>query len=312
MILPFFPRRVAALSAARIRALFVASLMTLLLCAPGFPAQAREGDAPKTALVLATFGSTIPQQDDPLRLVKERLAQELPGQSVFVAYTSTHVAKTLRGRGQDARSLNQVLADIAASGYDSAVVQSLQVVPGKEFDLVRTTAALYPSLPKGALRTSVGLPLIGSHADAEIVSGVLLASLPKARQAGDAVVFVGHGAESPLGSLAYPALQSFLQAKDPSAFVGTVEGPYTQDAILASLRQGGKQKRGRVVWLAPLLTIVGDHAKNDIFGPEKESWKSVFEAAGYTVKLVERGLLEYPGVADLFVDHAKAAKDMLH
>lgn len=278
-------------------------LLALFVFSLAAPIQAATPAEPKTALVLATFGSTVPQKTDYLALVRQEMQKRHPGIPQFVAYTSTHVAKTLRERGEEARNLMQVLADLAADGYGRVIVQSLHVTPGKEFDVVRDTAALFPGLEKGALATGTGLPLIGSHEDAEKLAAVLASSLPKERKKGEAVVFVGHGAESPSGSLAYPALQSFLWRMDAGLFVGTIEGPYALEKVLESVKA---VKPGNV-WLVPLLTVVGDHAQNDIFGDEDDSWKKTFTQAGMKVKILDRGLLALPGVASLFADHADAA-----
>ena len=278
----------------------------LLLVALHLPTQADAAEkkiTPRTALVLATFGTTYEQSTDPLALVQAELKKRHPGIPQFVAYTSEHVVKTLRSRGKDARNLAQVLADLSADGYTHVVVQSLHVAPGKEFDLISETAGRFQHLPKGMAATEMGLPLIGTHEDAAAVADLLAANLPKERQPGDAVVFAGHGAEGPAGSLAYPALQSFLWEKDPNFFVGTIEGPYTLENILKAVQA----KKAGKVWLVPLMTIVGDHARNDIFGDEADSWKQTFAKAGIAVTPVERGLLMTPGTAEIWANHADAA-----
>ncbi len=286
------------------------ALLILCLTFLPLPPALAKGETPandKTALVLATFGSTVPQKEDPLGPVKEEMAKRFPQLPVFVAHTSVHVMKRLRAQGIEAKSLNQTLADLAASGYERVVVQSLHVTPGKEYDLVNTTAGLYPGLPKGGLKTRVGLPLIGGHADAEALAALLASGVPAAREAADAVIFVGHGAENPVGSLAYPALQAFLWQQDPAFFVGTVEGPYDAATVAARVKTLAAAQKTRRVWLVPLLTILGDHAQNDVFGTEEGSWKHALQAAGFEVLCQERGLFALPGVARLFADHAETA-----
>ena len=58
------------------------------------------------------------------------------------------------------------------------------------------------------------------------------------------------------------------------------------------------------VELRPLMTVAGDHAKNDLAGDEDDSWKNVLEGLGYRVNCVLTGLGEYPQVRALFVHHA--------
>ena len=61
------------------------------------------------------------------------------------------------------------------------------------------------------------------------------------------------------------------------------------------------------VELRPLMTVAGDHAKNDLAGEEPGSWKNRLAAEGYAVTCTLRGLGEYPAVRALFVSHAREA-----
>ncbi len=262
--------------------------------------------AVKTAVVLATFGTARDQDGDPLAGVREAVLKRHPGLAVRVAYTSVYVLKSLRAKGKEASSLPQALADLSAEGYTHVAVQSLQVIPGMEYDAVSRTAERFAMLPKGISAVCVGLPLIASHEDAAKLADVLLAALPRERKSADAVVFVGHGAHDALGSLGYPALQCLLRERDPKAFVGTIEGPFDAESVLKAVRNSG----ARTVWLVPLLTVAGDHAQTDIFG-DTGSWKQTFANAGLTVKPVPQGLLALPGVAGMFADHLDAALETL-
>ena len=55
------------------------------------------------------------------------------------------------------------------------------------------------------------------------------------------------------------------------------------------------------------MIVAGDHAKNDMAGPEEDSWKSRLEAAGYEVSPVLRGLGEYRAVQEMLARHAREA-----
>lgn len=285
-------------------ALLPLSLFLGLFSAPH--AQARENKEtvqPKTALVLLTFGTTYEQTSDPLEPVRREITARHPDIPLSVAYSSAHVLKSLRAKGKPARNLAQVLADLSAEGYTHIAVQSLHVVPGLEADLAGEIITRFQDMPKGVTAVTLGVPLIGSHADAEAVAGLLYASLPAERTQDEGVVFVGHGAATGAGSLAYPALQCFLTKRDPRLFVGTIEGPFDVRDVQAKLT-AAKVKR---VWLVPLLTVVGDHATNDIFGDEEGSWKQTFSKAGIAAVPVKQGLAEVPGLAALWADHADAA-----
>ena len=90
-------------------------------------------------------------------------------------------------------------------------------------------------------------------------------------------------------------------------FIGTVEAEPTLDDVLAAV-QAGSYKR---VILQPLMIVAGDHANNDMAGDEEGSWKTTFEAAGYEVECLIRGLGELEEIQNLFVRHAQEAIDSL-
>ena len=87
--------------------------------------------------------------------------------------------------------------------------------------------------------------------------------------------------------------------------VGTVEGYPDFAAVLRRLKERPAVKE---VELRPLMTVAGDHAKNDLAGDEDDSWKNVLEGLGYRVNCVLTGLGEYPQVRALFVEHARQAQ----
>ena len=66
------------------------------------------------------------------------------------------------------------------------------------------------------------------------------------------------------------------------------------------------------VVLRPLMVVAGDHANNDMAGSEEDSWKTMFEAAGFTVDCQIHGLGEIADVQALYDAHTKAAIDSLN
>ena len=86
-----------------------------------------------------------------------------------------------------------------------------------------------------------------------------------------------------------------------------MSAPPSVDDVL-KLVQAGDYER---VVLEPLMVVAGDHANNDMAGDEEDSWKSVFEAAGYEVKCLVRGLGENEEIRKLYVEHAQAAIDSI-
>ena len=46
-------------------------------------------------------------------------------------------------------------------------------------------------------------------------------------------------------------------------------------------------------------------------GDEDDSWKTVFQNAGYQVECVLKGLGQFESIQNIYVDHVKAAIDSL-
>lgn len=69
--------------------------------------------------------------------------------------------------------------------------------------------------------------------------------------------------------------------------------------------------KAKCVTLAPFMLVAGDHARNDMSGENKDSWRSRFEEAGFEVNCVQKGLGEYEGIRRMYVEHAERAAGIL-
>ncbi|MEG0792631.1 MAG: sirohydrochlorin cobaltochelatase, partial [Lachnospiraceae bacterium] len=52
----------------------------------------------------------------------------------------------------------------------------------------------------------------------------------------------------------------------------------------------------------------GDHAKNDMAG-EEDSWKTELEKRGFQVRVILKGLGEFRGIRNIFVEHISEAME---
>ena len=59
------------------------------------------------------------------------------------------------------------------------------------------------------------------------------------------------------------------------------------------------------------MVVAGDHARNDLSGPEEDSWASRLREAGMETTTHLKGLGETAGVRDVFVRHTLEAKQDL-
>ena len=118
-----------------------------------------------------------------------------------------------------------------------------------------------------------------------------------------AICFMGHGTEADSNAV-YQKMQDMLKEEGfDNYYVGTVEATPSCEDVIAQVKEGSYKK----VVLEPLMIVAGDHANNDMAGDDDDSWKSQFEAAGYEVTCLVRGLGELEPIQQLFVQHAQAA-----
>ena len=153
----------------------------------------------------------------------------------------------------------------------------------------------------------LGEPLLTSDDDFQKVMNAIVDATKEYDDGETAICFMGHGTEADSNSV-YTKMQETLKAAGyDNYFVGTVEATPSCEDVIAQVKEGSYKK----VVLEPLMIVAGDHANNDMAGDDDDSWKSQFEAAGYEVTCLVRGLGELEPIQQLFVQHAQAAVDSL-
>ena len=155
-------------------------------------------------------------------------------------------------------------------------------------------------------RMSFGRPLLTAAEDYAALGRALMEALP-AQRADTAVLYMGHGSEHQANS-AYALMEyAFHDLGRKDVVLGTVEG---YPGFGEALRRLKERPQVRRVELRPLMTVAGDHAKNDLAGDEEDSWRRRLEAEGYETVCVLTGLGEHPAVRALFVEHARQAEQL--
>lgn len=160
----------------------------------------------------------------------------------------------------------------------------------------------------------LGRPILGMpgpkhdyHEDLEIAAKALKDDVEFARKKGAALVYMGHGNEF-YSTGAYIELQETMRKMYPDVkiFIGTVEGFPSFEDVLEGLIHA-KVKR---VVLKPLMIVAGDHARNDMAGESKDSWKNRIKEKGIEVIPVIKGLGEKESIRKILIQHIKdAARD---
>lgn len=233
--------------------------------------------------------------------IEEALKNACPNASLYRAWTSKMIIKKVNARDNaKIMTVSEAMEQMKQDGISDVLVQPTHVINGIENDLMKEDALAY----KDSFHSiSFGAPLLTSEEDTNKVIDILadeFSWLDKKQ----ALVFMGHGTTHFSNSI-YAALDyAFKDKGHPNIFLATVEAYPSID----SLKRLVDAYKPEEIVLAPFMIVAGDHAKNDMAGDDPDSWYSKFKAAGYQVKPVLKGLGEYKGIQDLFVEHLKAIK----
>ncbi|MDR2050712.1 MAG: sirohydrochlorin cobaltochelatase [Deltaproteobacteria bacterium] len=255
----------------------------------------------KQAILLAAYGAGGVQGAGALRWFESKVRDNFPSSSIRWAFTSMLMRRRLTASRKKNDSVKKALCRLGFEKYDRVTVQSLHLIPGSEYDgmLEEIEEARYCGAPP---QISVGLPLLHDAGDIAQTALALLRHLPEERGPEEAVIWIGHGAQSE-GGAAYALLTEAAQRLDPKVFVGTLSGEPGIGDILEALRQ----TRSSRAWLMPLLSVVGKHAAEDIAGEKKDSWRGILLKNGIACRSVLRGAIEYENLAAVWLRHLQTA-----
>ena len=258
-------------------------------------------------LLVLSFGTSF---NDSRRLtigaIEDQLEKSFPDYSVRRGFTANividHVAKRNSEKIDD---IDESLKRAVDNGVKNLVVQPTHLMNGLEYEELKGDIAQYSDAFD---KIAIGQPLLSSDDDFSRVENAIVDWTKDYDDGETAIVFMGHGTSADSNGV-YQKMQDLL-TKDghTNYFVGTVEATPSLDDVMAAVKKGNYKR----VVLEPLMVVAGDHANNDMAGDDKDSWKSQFEAAGYQVECLLRGLGENETIRQIYVEHAQAAIDSLN
>jgi len=281
----------------------IVPLVLVSLVLPQSPIYAHgEKDQMKKGILLVAFGSTVAEAQVSFENIDRSVKKAFPGVEVQWAYTSRIIIAKMAKEGKRLATPVEALAGMMGQKFTHVAVQSLHVIPGEEFHGLVQNVRRFEGMSKGIEKVSVGYPLLATSEDLKRVAEAMGKIIPQERKDKDAVIFMGHGTHHP-ADVYYAALNYHVQKLDPTIFVATVEGWPEMGDVIGDLKREGIKK----AYLMPLMSVAGDHARNDMAGPEEDSWKSILEKEGIECVPVLRGLAEYQEFVDIWVEHLKTA-----
>ena len=278
-------------------------------------------------LLVVSFGTSFnDSRVADIKGIEDALQAAYPDWSVRRAFTAQIIINHIQARdGEKIDNMSQALDRAVANGVKNLVVQPTHLMHGAEYDEMCEAIEAYKDQFESV---SIAEPMLGEvgsdatviNADKEAVAKAITAtavseagfeSLEAAKDAGTAFVFMGHGTAH-VAKVTYSQMQTQMQNLGyENVFIGTVEGEPEEtsaEAVIEAVKAAGYTN----VVLRPLMVVAGDHANNDMAGSDDDSWKTMFEAAGFTVDCQIHGLGEIADVQALYVAHTKAAIDALN
>ena len=278
-------------------------------------------------LLVVSFGTSFnDSRVADIKGIEDALQAAYPDWSVRRAFTAQIIINHIQARdGEKIDNMTQALDRAVANGVKNLVVQPTHLMHGAEYDEMCEAIEAYKDQFESV---SIAEPMLGEvgsdatviNADKEAVAKAITAaavseagfeSLEAAKDAGTAFVFMGHGTAH-VAKVTYSQMQTQMQNLGyENVFIGTVEGEPEEtsaEAVIEAVKAAGYTN----VVLRPLMVVAGDHANNDMAGSDDDSWKTMFEAAGFSVDCQIHGLGEIADVQALYVAHTKAAIDALN
>jgi len=277
-------------------------------------------------LLVVSFGTSFnDSRVADIKSIEDALQEANPDWSVRRAFTAQIIINHIQARdGEKIDNMEQALERAVANGVKQLVVQPTHLMHGAEYDEM---CAAIDKVRDQFDSVEIAEPMLGEvgndatviNADKEAVAkAVVAAALQEsgyettaaAKEAGVAYVLMGHGTAH-VAKVTYSQMATQMAKLGyENVFVGTVEGEPEEtscEAVIEAVKNAGYT----TVVLRPLMVVAGDHANNDMAGADDDSWKTMFEAAGFTVNCQISGLGRIADVQALYVAHTKAAIDAI-
>ena len=260
----------------------------------------------KKALVVISFGSTFDEtRTHDIGGIEQALAAAFPAYDQFRAFTSIIIRKRLAERGINVDDTETVLQKLQQAGYTEVILQPTHLLHGEEFE--QKVLSLRDKYTAVFQKIIISQPLIVSDEDFRLAAAAIAAQVPTLAE-DEGVVFMGHGTprnNNKAFGYTYVKLQQIFDEMHLPIVVGTVEEDDTPnlEAVLAQLKKRGYKH----VHMYPLMVVAGDHANNDMYSDEEDSWKTQVEALGITTTGHLCGLGRAKAIQVLYVQHVLQA-----
>lgn len=245
------------------------------------------------AIIVSAFGTSTAAKDT-YSFFEDKLRGRYPQDEIFWAFSSRKLRNKMTSFDPSWNGLAEVLKEVAGKGYSSAVIQSLHIVPGVEFEKILHAAE------GSKLNLSIGMPLLSSDIDCCRALDAVSDRIADTQRC--ITLLVGHGTSQSAAGACYLQFNEYLQKRYPdNVFLAMVEGQPTWSAVVKAL----KKSRIRKIKFIPFMFVAGEHILYDVLGAHEESW--AFQLKGYEIDHTEKGLGFNEKIIAIYFDHLKDA-----
>ena len=210
------------------------------------------------------------------------------------------IRKRLAERGIKIDDTETVLQKLADAGYEEVVLQPTHLLHGEEFE-------------QKILSSRINLPLNSKKLLSASLSSLTKRTISWQQQLlpsrfllapGEGVVLMGHGTprnNNKAHGYTYVKLQEIFDSMKFPVIVGTVEEEDTPnfEAVLEKLQE----RKYKHIHMYPLMVVAGDHANNDMYSDEEDSWKTQIEALGIKTTGHLCGLGRSKAIQAIYIQH---------
>ncbi|HIU76270.1 MAG TPA: sirohydrochlorin cobaltochelatase [Candidatus Pelethocola excrementipullorum] len=267
----------------------------------GTPKPVSSGAEAKKAILVVSFGTSYEEtRKATIDAIEQDVAEAYPDYRIYRAWTSKMIlAKIKRRDGIHYDNVKEAFERMKADGITDVIVQPTHVINGIENDIMTEESLSFAS---HFSTIHFGTPLLTSSDDNNYLIEAIHHEFSDLQE-DEVLVLMGHGTTHYANAI-YAALDyTFKDRGHSNIFLGTVEAYPSMDTLLHMVKEYNPKR----VILAPFMIVAGDHATNDMAGDDPESWRSQFEAAGFPVTCVLKGLGEYKDIRNLFLSHVEEA-----
>lgn len=255
-------------------------------------------------LLVLSFGTSFNESRClTIGAIENALEAAFPNYSIRRGFTSNIVIEHIKRRDNiSIDNVREALERAVSNGVKNIIVQPTHFIDGIEYNALSAIVSEYYNAFDSI---AVGSPLLSDDNDFKRVEKAIVDWTKEYDDEKTAICLMGHGTEAEANSV-YSKMQDLLIADGhKNYFIGTVEAEPSIEYILEKVRSGNYEK----VVLEPFMVVAGDHANNDMAGDDEDSWRSVFEANGYSVTCLLRGLGENKEIQKIYIEHARKAID---